>query len=195
MTNPDKLKLSLRYWLHGKEFHTALKAMDLAQRYHIGTRKDGKTPEFHHQVSIASYVRTLPDLLEQEEAIATAFLHDLVEDYKFSLIELETLFGKRITNHVKLLTKNGSNEYWANIVQSETASIVKGADRIHNFQSMSGVFKKEKQIKYIEECNQFIMPMLKEARRKFPEQERAYENIKLMLNSQMELLTLLNNGE
>ena len=91
MTDPSKLKLSLRYWLHGKEYFTALKAMDLANFYHDGMRKDGKTPEFHHQVSIAAYIRTLPNLLKPEATITAAFLHDLVEDYKFSLVESASL--------------------------------------------------------------------------------------------------------
>lgn len=195
MTDPSKLKLSLRYWLHGKEYFTALKAMDLAASYHKGMRKDGKTPEFHHQVSIAAYIRTLPNLLKREETIAAAFLHDLVEDYSFSLIELENRFGPVITKSVKLLTKDTEGYYdiyFDGIGSNDIASIVKGADRMHNFQSMVGVFTKEKQLDYINECEQLIMPMLKDARRLFPEQETAYENIKLVLCSQMDLLKAIN---
>ena len=53
---------------------------------------------------------------------------------------------------------------------------------------MPGVFTPEKQHEYIVECETWIIPMLKLARRKFPEQEPAYENLKRMLTSQIELL-------
>ena len=43
---------------------------------------------------------------------------------------------------------------------------------------------------YISECEKHILPMLKEARRIFPEQEPAYENIKLVLMSQIELINV-----
>ena len=41
---------------------------------------------------------------------------------------------------------------------------------------------------YIQECEDFILPAVKEARRYFPDQEPAYENIKLMLKNQSELV-------
>jgi hypothetical protein len=53
---------------------------------------------------------------------------------------------------------------------------------------MVGVFTIEKQRDYIQETQDYILPALKEARRRFPRQEPAYENIKHMLKSQIELL-------
>ena len=58
----DKVYVALRYWLHGKSYYKALNAMSFATLYHTGVRKDNITPEFHHQISIASYLRTLPNL-------------------------------------------------------------------------------------------------------------------------------------
>ncbi len=68
------------------------------------------------------------------------------------------------------------------------ASIGKGGDRMHNLQSMIGVFTKDKQKNYVTEAENKIIPMLKLARRNFPQQELAYENIKLVLNTQMQLI-------
>ena len=53
-TTYDKLLVSLRYWLLGREFYTALKAPRYAADYHTGLRKDGVTPEFEHQLRIVS---------------------------------------------------------------------------------------------------------------------------------------------
>ena len=53
---------------------------------------------------------------------------------------------------------------------------------------MVGVFKEEKQKEYIREAETKILPALKIARRNFPSQEPAYENVKLMMKSQIALL-------
>ena len=54
-----KTRIAIRYWQLGKEFHTALRAMNFAEQYHTGLRKDGITPEFQHQISQANFARTL----------------------------------------------------------------------------------------------------------------------------------------
>ena len=195
-TNFSKLKLATRYWLYGRKYHLAVTAMEFAHKYHSGLRKDKTTPEFHHQLSIASYIRTLPDLEFPEETLAVAFLHDVVEDYDISLAEIERRFNKNISYSVGLLSKkiNGyeikTEEYYFGMIGDPIASIVKGSDRIHNFQTMSGVFGDSKQKKYIKECVDYILPMLKKARRKFPQQEPAYENIKHVLLSQIGLINI-----
>lgn len=192
----DKLRLATRYWLYGKDYYTAVKAMEFAIQYHSGVRKDGITPEFHHQLSIASYVRTLPKLKFPEETLTVCFLHDVVEDYDVPLTEIERRFGKDISHSVALLSKKiGGYEakteaYYKSMSDDPIASIVKGADRMHNFQTMVEVFTCDKQKRYMTECREYILPMLKEARRRFPEQEPAYENIKHVLLSQIGLIEI-----
>lgn len=64
------------------------------------------------------------------------------------------------------------------------ASIVKPADRIHNNNSMVGVFSTEKQIEYVNEVEKHFLPMIKKAEGLFPDQFMAYMNAKLILISQ-----------
>lgn len=193
----EKLRSALRYWLYGKEYYLAVKAMEYAAKHHTGTRKDNVTPELYHQLSIAGYTRTL-GLLYPEETMAVAFLHDVVEDYNISVSELERQFGKRVSFSVSLLSKKRdgytieSVPYYLNICNDAVASIIKGADRIHNFQTMIDVFDVSKQQQYISDCKEGILPMLKRARRKFPEQEPAYENIKHALFSQIDLIEYMH---
>lgn len=195
-----KLRSAMRYFLQGRNYHTALRAMTFAETYHNGTRKDNVTPEFDHQVRIAHFVRTLPDLLYPEDTLAVVFLHDVPEDYDVEHEVISAKFGDRVSISTELVTKvyhgeyKNHGSYFDEISRDVIASIVKGADRVHNLQSMIGVFDTEKQKKYIQEVKDFFLPMLKEARRNFPEQEAAYENIKHMLVSQIELIEAIHKA-
>ena len=186
----------IKAWLLGKEYYKAVEALVFASKHHTGMRKDSVTPEFHHQISISLYLRTLPNLRDPEAVIATAMLHDVIEDENVSPQELEALFGSKITDAVLLLSKEikgvkkSTFDYYEAMKDNPIASIVKGGDRIHNFQTMPTVFTCEKQTRYIEECENFILPMLREARNQFPDQVLAYENIKHALKGQIELLRL-----
>lgn len=187
----------MRAWLLGKEFYNAVRALEFAAKYHVGIRKDGVTPEFHHQISIAHYLRTLPNLRNQEDVLVVAFLHDLVEDYDVPPDTIRAQFGEQVCSAVVLLSKKymgqvkPTEEYYRAMRGNPLASICKGADRIHNFQTMPSVFSCEKQLRYIGECEAHILPMLAEARNQFPDQELAYENIKHALKGQIELIKLV----
>lgn len=127
--------------------------------------------------------------------LAAAFLHDVPEDYDISFDELEKKFGKQISDAVWLLTKQYRGEkkdievYFDEMAHCPIASIIKGADRIHNHQTMHPVFKPEKQKSYILETKQHIIPMLKKARHINVRQEHIYENIKFVLRSQMAMVS------
>lgn len=201
MQSTDKRLIAIRYWLHGAGYFKALEALDLGLEYHTGKRKDG-SPEFDHQVTIAQYLRTLiKGLSYPEETLTVAFLHDIREDYHLSDKLIRDRFGDLVANAVKALSKEidgirrAEADVFRDIAADEIASIVKGGDRIHNHQSMIGVFSTEKQIEYIDETKEWFFPMLKEARRRFPQQEGAYENIKLLLNSQIQLIEAIHAAE
>lgn len=197
----EKQKMALRYWLIGKKYYVAIKMMELASKYHVGKRKDGVTPEFAHQISIASYARTIHEsLLYPEETVAAILGHDLTEDYDISKGYLSGSFGDMVANPIWLMSKKYKGEkkelgyYYDEIAGCPIASIGKGGDRIHNFQSMIDVFTFKGQVWYIEETEKYILPMLKKARRSFPEQESAYENIKHVLVSQIELIRAIHKA-
>lgn len=190
-----KQRIALRYWLQGRSMYMALDAMEFAAGYHKGVRKDGVTPEFSHQIAIASHVRTLePHLLYPQETIAAAFLHDVREDYDVSDAKVRALFGPVVADAVDALTKVFAGRkrdlavVAAAIAANPVASIVKAADRVHNQRTMVGVFSPEKIGAYCTETREFILPTVKKARRAFPSQEGAYENLSLVLHTQLELL-------
>lgn len=194
----EKMRIALRYYLIGKGYFKALEAMEFAERYHTGTRKDG-SPEFSHQVSQAHLARTLLNNIRyQEEIFIVIFLHDICEDKGISFEELELKFGKLATDSIKLMTKlyrgvKIPNEvYYKNMVDCPITSLAKGFDRVHNLMSMLGGFKPEKRMSYIQETFDYTIPMLKAAKRRFPDQESVYENIKFIMTNQIQLYIALN---
>lgn len=200
MNKFEKLRLALRYWLLARaevqpDYYRVLDALEYAGQFHQGSRKDGVTPEFQHQLEIVQYLRTLhSSLMFPVQTLAAGLLHDVAEDYDVGFEELEDRFGKDIAHPVVLLTKKHrgtqvpADAYFQRIAEDAVASVVKGADRINNLQSMLGVFSLEKQARYCAEAEQHFLPMLKEARRRFPRQEAVYENEKLVMRSQLTLL-------
>jgi (p)ppGpp synthase/HD superfamily hydrolase len=199
-----KLRLHLRGWLQGRaeendEFYIPLRALDFAEQYHTGVRKNGVTPEFQHQLEIALYLSTLVRSLDSPaQTIAAAILHDVMEDYDVPAETIQAEFGMVVYDAVWALTKKYQGQtkdikaYFAAIALNAIASAVKGADRVNNLQSMLGVFTIEKQRSYAQEVRDYFLPMLKLARRRFPSQQPVYENIKLMLVSQLEMLSAIH---
>ena len=193
-----KQRTALRYWLQGHDFTQAAYAMTWAESYHQGTRKDGVTPEFSHQVAIASHLRTFAGILRYpEETITVGLLHDVREDYNVSDEEVRALFGDLVADAVDDLTKEfrgvkrDEEDVFLAIGDSPISSVVKGTDRIHNQSSMPGVFGREKMADYGDETRRMIMPMLKRARKVFTDQEPVYEALGLVLKTQLTYIDAL----
>lgn len=199
-----KLKLALKEFLIGRNYFRALTALSFAEQYHTGTRKDGITPEFFHQIEIALFITTIePHLKYPEETICAALLHDVAEDYNVEWGVIKKLFdkkkfAKRVVKAVKALTKvykgvkKSDAEYFDGVARNEIASIVKGADRINNQQTCVGPFTIEKQKSYLKETEDGILPAMRIAQDIFPHQHQAYELIKFLLKSQIQLIQAIH---
>lgn len=209
MTSPEayaKKLLVLRNLLVGRGYFNALAAVEFGLIHHKGVRKDGVTPEYDHQVSIMLYVLTLPTLIHPEATLCAIALHDVREDYDISHGEIiavfpyDMSFAVLVADAVERLTKTFRGvkkdpiRLYAEMALCPIASIAKPADRIHNFGSMVGVFTIPKQIVYIKEGQDDIIPMAKLARRRFPHQVMAYENMKSMMTSQIDLIEAMHRA-
>lgn len=197
MSDFQKLDIALKYYLHGARYFTALKAYHYAKKHHSGFRKDLVTPEFQHQIEICLFVTTLKNVPNEEEAITIAILHDVLEDNGYiTLEEFIKEFGADMAFKVGLISKeiegvktyNAAPEYFGRMANEPIVALVKGCDRIHNLQTMGGVFSKEKQAQYVEETREFFLPMLKTAENQDPELHMAFANIRTMLKYQMKLV-------
>lgn len=168
----------------------AQEAMTFAAKYHKGLRKDGVTPEFDHQISIVRFLLKIVPYCDNPDDVLTAgFLHDIAEDYNISLITFKDIFGPRIGRSVTLLTKvfgekkRLTKNYFLHLSQDPIASIVKGADRVHNMSTLGG-FTQKKKNEYNKETSDWIIPMLELARENFPSQKKAYDMLLRVLEWQ-----------
>jgi len=194
----------MRGMLDGMKYYCALEALEFACRLEVGkVRKDGETPRFHHQLQVARLAATLlPHLQFPEECITVSFLHDVLEDHAEAVTRamLEDQFGHEVASAVwKMSKKHGgtsksTESYFAELARCPIASITKLCDRAHNLHTMQGVFTPEKQEAYATELKKWFMPMIKEARHRFPRQYAAYENLKILLLCQYELLYHLSEA-
>ena len=203
-TECEKAIEGMRNWLLGRcsasrfeggiptPWSTALSAFDFARKTHVGRRKNGD-PEMIHQVRIAHYLRTIEiHLVDAPLAIAAAMLHDIREDYGVGRAEIAQRFGALVDEKVELLTKkfNGvekaASAYYA-ALGNDWIAIVKGADRAHNHSTMGEAFAVPKQLSYMVETEEYVLPMLEKALANFHWQEPAFENVILSLHSQISL--------
>jgi (p)ppGpp synthase/HD superfamily hydrolase len=189
-----KRRIALIHYLAGRNYHNALKAVSFAEQIHQGVRKDGVTPEFQHMLEVALHVITLRDLDDEESTIAAALLHDSREDYGIAHSTMVEQFGDTVANAVEKLSKvidgqkKSTDFYFEQLSTCPIASLVKGCDRVHNFQSMPGVFSIEKQRSYLKEGRDHFFPMLKQAQRRHTTQFLAYQNVRHHLKNQIELI-------
>jgi len=80
------------------------------------------------------------------------------------------------------------DELFAAMANEPIGSIVKPADRSHNQKTMGGVFTADKQISYVQFTDDYIIPMINQARKNFPQQYQAYMLLQDKLESQAALV-------
>lgn len=193
-----KMKIAIRYWLLGKGYFNALRAMEMAENLHVNLRKDGEA-EFSHQISQVNFMKAFDGiLLYPEQTFSTIFLHDTMEDYDVTYESILSITDKLTADAVVKMSKvikgnKTPNElYYFGMGECPISSAAKGADRLHNMMTMIGGFTPMKQISYCVETLDFTIPMLKQARRSFPEQDVMYENMRYILRNQIILYNEIN---
>jgi len=128
-------------------------AKNFAHMAHTGQfRRDGKTPYFNHVDGVARIVSP-----QKAEYIATAYLHDVIEDTSYGYFDLVKIgMPKIVINAVLILTKfkNQSYEdYLKNVKTNVIAKAVKIADMTYNLNDTPSPRQIEKYKKGIEFLN------------------------------------------
>ena len=160
--------------LLGAKLYLPLQALAVAEEAHEGVfRKDGVTPYIEHPMKVASLLFDLG--CRDETVLSAAILHDVIEDSKITIIDLDNKYGLPTGNgllgDVSRLSKNNydtTEEYYAEIQKSPVATIVKLADRCHNLSTLYN-FTDEKKIKYLQETETYVYPLIKYAQHHYYE--------------------------
>lgn len=201
-TSLPKLRQAVRYHLQGaasvdSRFLVALDAFNYVEEITEGKfRADGVTPEFSHPLSVTALLMTLqPSLSHPADTFAAALLHDVAEDLGVSIEAIRDRFGRPVAHGVLRVSKvlggiktENLDKHFAEMGDCPIATVLKGCDRAVNLSTMGPEFPAERQLKQVAETERYILPMLKSARRRFPAQAPAYENLKFIISGQLHML-------
>lgn len=144
---PEELFAYLHSYLDEKQIAFVQKAYDLAARVHADQKRRSGEPYIIHPTQVC-YI--LARMKMDEETLAAAFLHDVVEDTDTTLQQLRELFGAKVAMLVDGVTKLGKIEYISKeerqienyrkmflaMAQDIRVVIIKLADRLHNMRTM-----------------------------------------------------------
>jgi GTP pyrophosphokinase len=145
-------------------------ALDTAVDAHKDQRRKSGEPYILHPIAVAKIVAN--DIGLGAPSIAAALLHDVVEDTKYTIDDIESVHGPQIAKIVDGLTKISSLKKDKNVsLQAENfrkmlltlnddarVIIIKIADRLHNMQTMD-VMPRHKQIKIASETLYIYAPL------------------------------------
>lgn len=115
------------------------KAIYYAKKYHSGQKRHSGEPYYSHPLEVAEITATY---LFDTNAIIAALLHDVVEDTRSSLEEIEFIFSKKVAEIVQVLSKLTEGHLLSkeetfykinNFPDEERKAItIKVIDRLHN---------------------------------------------------------------
>jgi len=132
------------------------KAFDLANKAHINMRRRSGEPYIIHPIEVAKIVNHEIGL--GAKSIASALLHDVVEDTDYTLEDITRYFGEKISSIIDGLTKiSGTYNNESNSLQAENfrkmlltlsddlrVILIKTADRLHNMRTLDSLPERKK---------------------------------------------------
>ena len=171
MDTKTGLKIAYR-----RKMPETLRTLSFAKEKHAGQYRkgDGSVPYIVHPLNMACHALAMG--IYDDAVIAAALLHDVCEDCDIAPDKLPV--SETVRRAVSLLTfavKDGETKaqarsrYFCAIIENREAVIVKLLDRCNNVSFMAHGFSPSKLGEYIEETRKFILPLLTETRRRYPE--------------------------
>ena len=168
----SKMYTYLKGYAMGLEWHDTLEALSFARVAHKDQRRKSGEPYIVHPLTVASHAVALG--IKEDTIVAAAILHDVVEDCGVKAenlpVSMDTRDAVRRLTHIK---GEPLGPYYREIGEDRIASIVKLLDRCDNVSTMAGVFSVEKVAQYIGETRQFVLPLLRETKDKWPNDSNA----------------------
>lgn len=139
-----------RKYLHGKKIETIDLAFQVANHAHLGQFRKSGEPYITHPIEVAILIA---EWGLDEQTIAGALMHDVIEDSQVSKEDLSRIFGPSIAELVDSVTKldklhfeseeTAHAEYFRKVVLAMAKDIrvilIKLADRMHNMLTLSSM--------------------------------------------------------
>ncbi|WP_019880072.1 RelA/SpoT family protein [Succinispira mobilis] len=146
-TIKDELFTLLKSYLGEQQFEFAKKAYFFAEKSHQGQKRVSGEEYITHPLGVC---KILADLQLDEETIAAAFLHDVVEDTPVAIDNIKELFGNTVAMLVDGVTKLNKIEYISKeeqqmenyrkmflaMAKDIRVVLIKLADRLHNMRTL-----------------------------------------------------------
>ena len=183
--NIDKMVTYLRGYFQGAKMDESMHALGFAQEKHAGQVRMGSgQPYIVHPLQMACYAVALG--INDDHIVATILLHDVCEDTGFPVSALQ--FSKDVVRGVRYMTlsvhpgeekTDAKKRYFKELLESRAALICKAIDRYMNLSSMLGALEEEAIVKNVKETDELLLPVLKEAKEKWPE----YSNLLYILRT------------
>lgn len=171
------------------DIYNVVKAYNFAKEKHNGQFRKGGDPYIIHPVEVASILEKLDF---NTDVIASALLHDTVEDCGVTIKDIETEFNKQIAEIVDSVTAITKENYtldsdnlyaeqdflklavddktYQKLItlgkQNKFGFYIKFADRVNNLQTI-GCFAKYKKEAKVKETEKWIIPLTKLLKTKY----------------------------
>lgn|SRR3990167_6420562 len=125
---------------------TIQQAKEYSKEKHKGQLDPGGLPYFLHPDGVAEIINLI--LPNDENLIAAAYLHDIIEDTETTYEELKEEFGEDVADLVNEVTHEGKKDekgYYFPRLKTQRGIILKFADRLSNLTRMEPWDEKRKQ--------------------------------------------------
>lgn len=187
----------LRAFALAEHLQESYKALAFMRQQHMGQyRKQRRySPELvqyiNHPLTMACHAHAMG--LRDDPLLAAILLHDVVEDTGVKQEELP--FSEEVRELVGLVsfqTPEGMSKpqtrqaYYERIGRNGKACLIKIIDRCSNLSEMAGAFSREKLIEYLEETEQFVLPLAEILKNEYPEYNDAAFLVKYQIISLLE---------
>lgn len=199
MFSEEHMYSKLKAFAQAEGLTETYRALPYMRSCHAGqTRKPGlgvsqAVPYIVHPLTMACQAHAMG--IREDSALAAALLHDVCEDCNIAPEDLP--FSAPVKAVVSLLTKNPERfwevgrstalaEYYSGIQGNQTAMFVKALDRCSNLSTMATSFSSEKMARYITETEEYILPLLEEIKRRYPDWNDAAFLLKYQILSLLE---------
>ena len=198
MFSVDHMEKRVRDYARAKDMPETLKALRIMKKSHEGQFRKGKDkiPYIFHPLMLACHAFALN--IDNDNLIATCLLHDVIEDCKISSAELDV--NDEIREAVNLvsfkvldgMTKEESKAvYYERIKGNKIATMVKVLDRCNNVSTMATAFSRQKIASYIDETENYVMPLLDVIKHEYDDYYNAAFLIKYQISSLLETMKRL----